>query len=154
MPRRAKGARLYLRTSVRDGRTGKRLPDVWVIRDGSRERSTGCGPGEQPAAERALGDYIAEKFQAPDLKADSRRDPALVLVAEVVALYSQDKAASSGLDSATFDRFVANLLTRRWPTSSGPPARPTPPTAKRSLTPGTRIRRRRRACPARRRVGN
>jgi integrase len=31
-------------------------------------------------------------------------------VAEVVALYSQDKAATSGLDAATFDRFIANLL--------------------------------------------
>jgi len=110
MPRRAKGPRLYLRTGRRDTRTGKPLPDVWVIRDGSTERGTGCGPGEQQAAERALGDYLAEKFQAPALKADSRRDPALVLVAEVVALYSQDKAASSGLDAPTFDRFVANLL--------------------------------------------
>lgn len=110
MPRRAKGPRLYLRTGRRDARTGTPLPDVWVIRDGSTERSTGCGPGEQPAAERKLGDYIAAKFQAPQLKGDSRRDPAQVLVAEVVALYSQDKAAGSGLDAATFDRFVANLL--------------------------------------------
>lgn len=110
MPRRAKGPRLYLRTGRTDARTGKPLPDVWVIRDGSTERSTGCGPGEQQAAERALGDYLAAKFKAPELKADSRRDPSLVLVAEVVALYSQDKAAISGLDAATFDRFVANLL--------------------------------------------
>lgn len=110
MPRRAKGPRLYLRTGRRDKRTGKPLPDVWVIRDGSVERSTGCGPGQQSAAERALADYLAAKFTAPQLKADSRRDPAQVLVAEVVALYSQDKAAASGLDAATFDRFVANLL--------------------------------------------
>ena len=110
MPRRAKGPRLYLRTSVTDGRTGRPLPAVWVIRDGARERSTGCGPQQQEAAERALGDYLAEKFTAPALAADSRRDPAQVLVAEVVALYSQDKATASGLDKATFDRFVANLL--------------------------------------------
>lgn len=110
MPRRAKGPRLYLRTGRRDARTGKPLPDVWFIRDGSVERSTGCGPGQQSAAERALADYLAAKFTAPKLKADSRRDPAQVLVAEVVALYSQDKAAASGLDPATFDRFVANLL--------------------------------------------
>jgi hypothetical protein len=104
MPRRAKGPRLYLR----EGRAGREA--VWVIRDGSVEVSTGRGAGEQSAAERALGDYIAAKFTAPVLKADSRRDPAQVLVAEVVALYSQDKAASSKLDAATFDRFVANLL--------------------------------------------
>jgi integrase len=110
MPRRAKGPRLYLRTGRTDRRTGKPLPDVWVIRDGTYEGSTGCGPGEQQAAERALGDYLASKFKAPQLKADSRRDPGQVLVAEVVALYSQDKAATSKLDAPTFDRFVANLL--------------------------------------------
>jgi integrase len=128
MPRRAKGPRLYLRTSVRDGRTGKQLPAVWVIRDGSTERSTGCGAEFQEAdarLQRALGDYIAEKFKAPVLAADSRRDPAQVLVAEVVALYSQDKAAISGLDASTFDRFVANLLTwwaapnEKWPGAVG-----------------------------------
>lgn len=110
MPRRAKGPRLYLRTGRRDARSGKPLPDVWVIRDGTREVGTGCGPDELPAAERELGAYLAQKFTAPVLKADSRRDPSLVLVAEVVALYSQDKAAISGLDRATFARFVANLL--------------------------------------------
>lgn len=110
MPRRREPPRLYFRESQRDGRTGKPLPGVWVIRDGSVERSTRCGAGDREAAERALGAYLAEKFQAPALKADSRRDPAQVLVAEVVALYSQDKAATSGLDKATFDRFVKNLL--------------------------------------------
>jgi len=110
MPRRREPPRLYFRETQRDGRSGKPLPGVWVIRDGAIERSTRCGAGEREAAERALGAYLAEKFQAPALKADSRRDPALVLVAEVVALYSQDKAATSGLDAATFDRFVANLL--------------------------------------------
>ena len=110
MPRRAKGPRLYLRENRRDGRTGKPLPDVWVIRDGSLESSTGCGAAEQEAAERKLGDYLASKFQAPALKADSRRDPSVVFVAEVIALYKQDKAEKSGLDPATFDRFVANLI--------------------------------------------
>jgi integrase len=110
MPRRAKGPRLYLRTGRVDNRTGRALPDVYFIRDGSRQTSTGCGPERLEEAERALGAYIGQKFQAPALAADSRRDPAQVLVAEVVALYSQDKAAKSGLDAATFDRFVANLL--------------------------------------------
>ncbi|MGA0604685.1 tyrosine-type recombinase/integrase [Phenylobacterium sp. VNQ135] len=112
MPRRAKPPRLYLRQQ-RDGRTGKLLSPVWVIRDGQVERSTGYGPELDEAAtqlQRALADYLASKFTAPALKADSRRDPAQVLVAEVIALYSQDKAGASGLDAPTFDRFVANLL--------------------------------------------
>jgi integrase len=110
MPRRSKGARLYLRTGNKHRRTGAPLPDVWVIRDGSFERSTGCGASERSKAERQLADYLTEKFQTPALKADSRRDPSQVLVAEVIAFYSQDKAATSGLDAATFDRFVKNLL--------------------------------------------
>ncbi|MDO8800104.1 tyrosine-type recombinase/integrase [Phenylobacterium sp.] len=110
MSRRAKGPRLYLRTGRRDNRTSKPLPDVWVIRDGSAQRSTGCGPDQLSEAERALGDYLAAKFKAPVLAADSRRDPAQVLVAEVLALYSQDHAAKARLDAATFDGFVANLL--------------------------------------------
>jgi integrase len=106
MPRRAKGPRLYLRE--RAGRD-----PVWVIRDGQSESSTGRGPEFDEAGRELqtdLADYIAKKFKPPPLKADSRRDPTLVLVAEVVALYSQDKATTSGLDAPTFDRFVANLL--------------------------------------------
>lgn len=110
MPRHAKGPRLYLRTNRRDNRTGRPLPDIYFIRDGSAQISTGCGPQQLAEAERRLGDHIAAKFRPPALATDSRRDPAQVLVAEVIALYSQDKAATSGLDAATFDRFVANLL--------------------------------------------
>lgn len=110
MPRPSKGPRLYLRTGRVDTRSGRPLPDVWIIRDGSRQVSTGCRAGEQQEATRLLGEYIASQYKPPPLAADSRRDPAQVLVAEVLALYSQDNAATSSLDPATFDRFIANLL--------------------------------------------
>lgn len=51
MPRRARGAYLYFRRDA----------GVWIIRDGSRQRRTGCGEGELDAAERALAAYIASR---------------------------------------------------------------------------------------------
>lgn len=52
MPRRAKGARLYLRK-----RRGRET--VWVILDEENEASTGCGAGDRGSAEKALASYIA-----------------------------------------------------------------------------------------------
>jgi integrase len=43
-------------------------------------------------------------------QADPRGDPRQVLVAEVLALYSTERAAGSGLDPSTFDGFITNLL--------------------------------------------
>lgn len=110
MPRRAKGPRLYLRRGRIDRRSGAALPDVYVIRDGSVEIGTGCGPDRLSDAERALASYLAEKFTPPVLQADGRRDPDQVFVAEVLALYVQDHKDSSRLDRATFQRFAANLV--------------------------------------------
>ena len=89
MPRRAKGARLWLQPARRDqhGRIVERA--VWVIRDGGIKRSTGFRQGEAAAAERALADYIAAKYRAPRI---SNRDPAACKVADVVAIYAEDAA--------------------------------------------------------------
>jgi integrase len=90
MPPRPKGPRLYLRR----GRADKRTQDVWVIRDGSAELSTGCGASRLGDAERALAEYIAEKWRPQKGQGSAERsgDPASVYVAEVVALYSLEKA--------------------------------------------------------------
>jgi integrase len=89
MPRRAKGAHLWLQPARRDehGRIAER--SVWVIRDGSRKRSTGCGESDVEGAERALRDYITGKYRPPRV---SNRDPSAVKVADVVAIYAQDVA--------------------------------------------------------------
>jgi integrase len=81
MPRRAKGLRLYLRE--RDGR-----PAVYVIVDGDKEHSTGCGPTDLRQAEQRLADYAAEKFQ-PNR---SERSLAKIKVSDVLALYARDVA--------------------------------------------------------------
>ncbi len=132
MPRHAKGARLYLRPGKREHGSGRFLADTYVIRDGATEIGTGCGPGQLAQAERELTRYLnhkamgvgsnAEPASAPTPPApngpaaavsppgDPRRDPTRVLVAEVLALYSTERAASSGLEPSTFDGFIRNLL--------------------------------------------
>ena len=72
MPRRSKGARLWLEPARRDakGRIIRRA--VYVIRDGSIKRSTGFGEGEIEKAQRALADYHIARYSAPR---DPDRDP-------------------------------------------------------------------------------
>lgn len=88
MSARTKGPRLYWRK----GRPEKRQADVWVIRDGQTEVSTGCGADRYREAEQALADYIAAKWKPEARPADSAADPASVYIAEVLALYGQEKA--------------------------------------------------------------
>lgn len=91
MPRRSKGPRLYLRPA----RPEKRQDAAWVIRDGAREVGTGCGPQQRAEAEIALGEYIAAKHR-PEGQGGGPgprgvRDPAQVLIADVLNLYAAEK---------------------------------------------------------------
>jgi integrase len=87
MPRRSKGPRLYKRRArPRIGRSA-----VWIIRDGGRDFATGCvasasdkGPPE--AAQRALAEYIADKY----LPIRKTRDVNDVDVADVLSIYLDD----------------------------------------------------------------
>lgn len=114
MPRRSKGPRLYFRTGRIDSKTGRPLPDMWFIRDGQTQRSTGCGydglsgPG---GAEEQLAAYIASKW-APEAgeTARSRRDPAQVGVVEVLALYAQEKAPHLAADPVSTAGFIRRLM--------------------------------------------
>ena len=93
MPRRSKGPRLYLRSGRTDPRSGKALPDLYYIRDGSRELGTGCGHERLREAEQLLAAYIAEKWAAAEHDTrDGPNHPADVLVAEVLALYIRERA--------------------------------------------------------------
>lgn len=106
MPRRTKGPRLYLRK----GRADKRQDATWVIRDGAKEVSTGCGPESVGDAERALRDYIAAKW-TPAIAAgpDGASDPASVLVADVLTLYASGKGAKAPDPTAVRARLAALL---------------------------------------------
>lgn len=106
MSRQAKGPRLYLRRGRVDSRTGKRLPDVWFIRDGASERSTKCSVERVADAEKELARYIAEKWSKPS----GESDPSRVLVADVLATYSRERGPSLKADPATMKGFVTHLL--------------------------------------------
>ena len=88
MPRRAKGARLWLRKAQHD-KSGKLThAAVWIIKDGRYRESTGCSAEDYRQAEDQLADYIANKRL--DNVRDGVRAPATIPVADVIALYSQD----------------------------------------------------------------
>lgn len=91
MSARTKGPRLYWRK----GRPEKRTRDVWVIRDGKAEISTGCGAAGYQQAEQALAEYIASKWRPEEQPTGRPGDPARVLVSEVIALYGLEKAPKS-----------------------------------------------------------
>lgn len=80
--RRPKGPRLYLRE-----RAGR--PAQWVIRDGTRETSTGCGPEDREGADEALEAYLADKYAPPS--GPSALDK--LLIADVVNLYLKERKA-------------------------------------------------------------
>jgi integrase len=85
MPRRSKGARLWLRPPRRKG--GKLIANaVWVIIDGNKHIATGCLESQTREAEKRLAAYIAEKY-APSRHA---RDIDQIDVAVVLSIYLED----------------------------------------------------------------
>lgn len=104
MPRRAKGARLYLKE-----RAGREA--VWIIRDGAYERSTGCGEARLGEAEDQLAQYILSKTTRAAIDSARRKsDPAQVGLAEVIALYLEERAPRRATDAATTAGFFGHLL--------------------------------------------
>jgi len=87
MPAKSKGARLWLKPARPE--RGER--GVWVIRDGDRSRSTGCGPDDLGGAEQALKAYLAEKH---DPARQRGSNPLVARLPDVVALYAREVAAS------------------------------------------------------------
>jgi integrase len=91
MPRSSKGPRLWKRPARRKG--GKIIAaSVWIIKDAGRHIATGCvaGPLERKppaAAEKALADYIANKYRPPR----KARDVDVIPIADVLAIYHSDK---------------------------------------------------------------
>jgi hypothetical protein len=61
---------------------------VWVIRDGNRKISTGCGPDARREAEKRLASYIVERYVPDKSRA---RDPAEIQIADVLSIYIEDR---------------------------------------------------------------
>ena len=85
MPRRSKGARLWLRPARRKG--GRIVSNaVWIIIDGNKHIATGCLRHEASEAEKQLAAYIADKYQPSRLAKDIDR----IDVADVLSIYLDD----------------------------------------------------------------
>ena len=89
MPRRQKGARLWLRPAWRSPTHDN--PAVWLIRDGRHQESTGCGADDHSAAEQALGRYIARKHIGKAATGGPRHIDRIP-IADVIAVYIRDVA--------------------------------------------------------------
>jgi hypothetical protein len=85
MPRRNKGARLWLRPARRKG--GRVTANaVWIIIDGGRHIATGCAAHEAGQAERKLAAYIADKYRP----SRATKDIDQIDVADVLSIYLDD----------------------------------------------------------------
>jgi hypothetical protein len=105
MPRRSKGPRLWLQPARKDGKGNVIEQAVWVIREGSTKRSTGCGPGEIEQATEALRDYLNAK---PTQRARNR-DPSSVSIADVVSIYTEDVVSRHARPKETAARLIRIL---------------------------------------------
>lgn len=103
MPRPAKGARLWLRPEDRNSDGTLRKRAVWAIRDGPRKVSTGCTAEDRAGAERALGEYLANKYQPNRARG---RHPSEILIADVLAIYLTDVAPRHAREDETKQRVL------------------------------------------------
>jgi hypothetical protein len=104
MPRPGKGVRLWLRPEERNADGTLRKRTVWVIRDGPRKVSTGCAADDCGGAERALGEYLANKYRP---NRDRGRHPSGILIADVLAIYLTDVGPRHAREVETKQRVLA-----------------------------------------------
>jgi hypothetical protein len=103
MPRRSKGAHLWLRRARRKDR--RVLSNaVWIIIDGKQHIATGCFEHQAREAEKRLADYIADKYRP------SRhvRELEAIDVADVLSVYLDDCGARVA-DPPKLERSIARL---------------------------------------------
>lgn len=88
MPQKRKPPRLWLRNE--DGKS------TWIIKDGQRSVRTGCGEENVAEAERALSDYLADKYEAPRGGRSSE-----ITIGDILAVYLAEKADSTSRPKET-----------------------------------------------------
>jgi len=101
MSRPSKGARLYVKRQ-------KGRASVYVIRDGTKEVSTGCALGDVERAQQVLRDYLAAQYR-PDT---GEKHLANIGVADVLMLYFKDLPADS--PSRETIRYNIKALSAYW----------------------------------------
>jgi integrase len=96
MPRQSKPARLWLRPASED------RASVWIILNGGKQTSTGCGKEDREGAERFLQEHLTSQFaQAPKSKQRAAED---IYIAEVVATYLSVKGMTVARPAALAQR--------------------------------------------------
>jgi hypothetical protein len=103
MPRRSKGARLWLRPARRKGRRVIRRA-VWIIIDGKKHVATGCLEDQAREAERRLAAYLAAKYQPSRLALDIDQ----IDVADVLSIYLDDRGPAIA-DQPKLERTIGRL---------------------------------------------
>jgi integrase len=103
MPRRSKGARLWLRPARR--KSGQLIASaVWIIVDGNRHIATGCLGHQAGEAEKRLAAYIAAKYRPSRLS----RDIDQIDIADVLSIYLDD-CGPRVVDQPKLERCIARL---------------------------------------------
>jgi hypothetical protein len=103
MPRHAEPPRLYLRKD--------RGKSVWIIRDGGKDKRTGCAESERASAENRFAEYLAQKHTtrpAVGGKSDS------ISIAEVLRVYVMERAPAVNRPKLIADHVEG--LTEFWAT--------------------------------------
>lgn len=100
MPNPSKGARLWLRPASGDRKA------TWIIRDGAKQTSTGCGAEDRGRAELQLGSYLADKHRPSQAELAPESTP----IADVLAVYARDRGRNVARPAA-FGQRLRFLLT-------------------------------------------
>jgi len=87
MPRKSKGARLWLRPARRDKAGAVTHAATWLILDAGKQHPTECAEGDVAGAERALSVHIAKKHEP----ARSEQDIKDIDIADVLRIYVEDR---------------------------------------------------------------
>lgn len=104
MPRRSKGARLWLRPARKDKSGAVTHAATWLILDAGKQYPTECAEHEVGQAERALADHIAQKHQ-PERK---ERDVEKISIADVISIFIEDRP-DLYLEHTYAKRYVARI---------------------------------------------
>ena len=99
MPRRSKGAHLWLRPERRDKSDRLISRATWVILDAGKHFATGCAERETRRAEEQLAAYIAAKYRP----VRRERDIETIDVADVLSIYYDDRGPPRA-DRRTLER--------------------------------------------------
>ena len=86
MPRRAKGAYLWLRPERRSKDNKRSHQAAWIIIDRGQQFATGCAADEIEKAEQKLAQYVAAKYE-PSRK---HKDIELIDIADVLSIFYDD----------------------------------------------------------------